>query len=124
MATATDTNKALPQAAPLKGRFAPAAKQRITKFLASFHSFQPTLGLLYGDMAGVVAGKPSWSVTALAPQTVAELTEMYASFGAVVAYDLDGFRVLVPQMGHIAELDGGTLDFKGNRLVLTAPAAG
>ncbi len=116
-------NRHLSQAAPLKGKFSPAAKQRIADFLASIRSFEPTLGLLYGDVAGVVAGRPSWSITAFAPATVAEMTDMYASFGAVVTYDLDGFRVLVPQMAHIGELDGGVLDFKDNRLILTAPSA-
>ena len=120
----TEEKTILPQSAPLKGKFTPAAKQRITDFLAGIRSFEPTLCLLYGDVQGVVAGRPSWSITAFAPATVAEMTEMYASFGAVVSYELDGFRVVVPQMAHIAELDTGTLDFKDNRLVQTVPAAG
>jgi hypothetical protein len=41
---------------------------------------------------------------------------MYARFSAVVCYELDGFRVMVPQMSHIAELDEGVLEFVHNRL--------
>lgn len=101
-----------PQIAQLRGRFTPAAKQRVQEYLDSFRSFEPTLGLLYGN----VGVEPSWSLTAFAPATVDDMMEMYGSFGAVVCYELDGFRVLVPQMSHIGQLDDGELDFTDNRL--------
>ena len=123
--TKNDTGIPLPpQIARLKGRFSPAARERISEFLASFKSFEPTLGLLYGDVDAGANGGPSWSITAFAPQTVDDMMDMYGSFGAVVCYELDGFRVLVPQMSHIAELDGGELDFTGDRLRPVVPAAG
>ena len=109
--------------AKLKGTFAPSTKQRISKFLQSFSSFEPTLALLYGDLEGKVAGKASWSITALGPRTVEDMIELYGSFGAVVCYELDGFRVLVPQTAHIAELDGGVLEFKATRLLLATPSS-
>ena len=117
----TDEVPAVARVATLKGHLTPAARERIAGFLGSFRSFEPTLGLLYGDLEGRVAGRPSWSIMALAPRVVDELVEMYGSFGAVVTYELDGFRVIVPQLGHIAELDGVTLDFTGNRLCAVEP---
>ena len=111
------------QVAQLRGKFSPAAQKRISDFLGSFKTFEATLGLLYGDIAGVVAGKPSWSITALDPTTVQDTIDMYASFGAVVAYELDGFRVIVPQIACVAELDQGELDFIDNRICAVSPAA-
>jgi hypothetical protein len=111
------------EAAKLKGTFAPSTKQRITKFLESFSSFEPTLGLLYGDLEGKVAGKASWSITALGPRTVDDMIELYGSFGALVCYELDGFRVVVPQTAHIAELDGGVFEFKSTRLLPVPPSS-
>ena len=105
-----------PQVAQLRARFTPDARRRITDYLESFKSFEPTLALLYGDKAGVVAGKPSWSITAYGPRTVKDMVEMYAGFGSVVLYELDGLQVIVPQLAHIAELDGGLLEFAGNRI--------
>jgi hypothetical protein len=110
-----------PQVARLKGAFSADAKQQVSDFLASFKSFAPTLGLLYGDV-DPATGTGSWSVTAFGPQTVDDLTDMYAGFGGVVCYELDGFRVLVPQLAHIGDLDGDTLEFRGTRLVCVAPA--
>jgi hypothetical protein len=100
----------------LKGRFTPEAKQRISEFLESIETYEATLGLLYGDLDGKVAGEASWSITAFDPLTVEDTVAMYAGVGAVVCYELDGFRVMVPQMSHIAELDAGVLDFIHNRL--------
>jgi hypothetical protein len=111
------------EAAKLKGTFAPSTKQRISKFLQSFSSFEPTLALLYGDMEGKVAGKASWSITAIGSRTVDDMIELYGSFGAVVCYELDGFKVLVPQTAHIAELDGGVLEFKATRLIPVVPSS-
>jgi hypothetical protein len=111
------------EAAKLKGTFAPSTKQRISKFLQSFSSFEPTLALLYGDLEGKVAGKASWSITAIGPRTVDDMIELYGSFGAVVCYELDGFKVLVPQTAHIAELDGGMLEFKATRLIPVVPSS-
>jgi hypothetical protein len=109
-----------PTVIQLKGTFTPAAKRRITEFLESFHSFEPTLGLLYGDLAGEVADQASWSITALGQRTVEDMIELYGSFGAAVCYELDGFQVIVSQISHLAELDGGVLDFTGNRLCLVS----
>lgn len=111
------------QTGSLKGTFAPAAKQRVADFLESFETFEPTLGLLYGDIAGDVAGGPSWSMTALDPRTVADTIELYASFEAVVCYELDGFQVLIPQLSHTEELNAGALDFIDNRIRPVAAAA-
>lgn len=111
----------IPALARLEGRFAPAARERIESFLASFRSFEPTLGLLYGDLDGRVAGGPSWSITAFGPQTVHDIVRMYASFGAVVSYEFDGIRIVVPQMAHLAKLEGAELDFRGSRLVPNPP---
>ena len=113
-----------PQVAPLNARLTPAAKQRIEQFLADFHSFEPNLALLYGDIDGKVGGRPSWSITAYGERTADDMIEMYASFGAVVCYELDGLKVLIPQMSHIGELDGCTLDFVGDCLSSTPPGAG
>ena len=100
----------------LKGRFTPEAKQRVSEFLESIETYEATLGLLYGDMDGKVAGAPSWSITAFDPLTVEDTVAMYAGFGAAVCYELDGFCVMVPQKSHIAELDEGVLEFVHNRL--------
>ncbi|MCP4000785.1 MAG: hypothetical protein GY727_07735 [Gammaproteobacteria bacterium] len=110
------------EVARLKSTFSPATKQRISQFLESFKSFKPTLGLLYGDLAGQVTGRASWSITALGSRTVDDMVELYGSFGAVVCYELDGFSVVVPQIAHLAELDGGVLEFRENRLVATLPS--
>lgn len=101
----------------LGARFTPAAKERIDHYLASFVSFEPVLGLLYSD----TAGPGSWSIAAFGQQTVDELIKMYSSFGAIVCYDIDGIRAIVPQLAHIDELDSGTLDFVGDRLVRCVP---
>ena len=108
------------ESASLKARFTPEAKQRIGEFLDSIETYQPTLGLLYGDLDGNVAGEPSWSIVAFDPLTVESTVEMYAGFGAAVCYEMDGFRVMVPQMAHISKLDGGVFEFVGNRLRRTA----
>lgn len=105
-----------PQVAQLRARFAPETKQRLIEYLASFKSFEPTLALLYGDTDGLVAGGPSWSVTAYGPRTVKDMVEMYANFGSVVLYELDGIQVIIPQLARIAELEGGLLEFTGNRI--------
>lgn len=105
-----------PELATLKGRFTPEAKQRISDFLGSIETYEPTLGLLYGDLNGQVIGEASWSITAFDPLTVDDTVAMYAGFGAVVCYEMDGFRVMVPQMSHAAKLDEGVLEFVDNRL--------
>jgi len=105
-----------PEVARLKGRFTPEAKQRISEFLDSIETYEPTLGLLYGDVDGKVTGEPSWSITAFDPLTVDDTVAMYAGFGAVVCYEMDGFRVMVPQMSHVAKLDEGVLEFVDKRL--------
>lgn len=113
-----------PEVARLKARFTPEAKQRISDFLDSIETYEPTLGLLYGDLNGQVAGEASWSITAFDPLTVDDTVAMYAGFGAVVCYELDGFRVMVPQMSHIAKLDKGEFEFVDNRLRPTASSEG
>jgi len=55
-------------------------------------------------------------VAALDSNTVAELVKMYAGFGSVVCYELDGIRVVIPQLAHIAELESGVLEFVGDRI--------
>jgi hypothetical protein len=124
LTTGTDSNPKNVKSKPLKGTFAPEAKQRITEFLQSFHSFEPTLGLLYGDLEGLVTGSPSWSITALDSVTVEEMVGLYESFGATVCYELDGFQVVIPQVSRIAELDGGVLGFTQNRLSSVQPSDG
>ena len=105
----------------LDARFAAAARDRIVEFLQSSHSFEPTLGLLYGDVPADGSGKGTWSITAYCRSTVDEMIEMYGSFGAVVCYEIDGIRTVIPQMGHIDELESVTLDFVGNRLQPVVP---
>lgn len=100
----------------LGARLSPAARQQIVEFLQSFESFEPTLGLLYGGLEpdGSVAG--SWSLTAYGPETVTDLIQMYAGFSAVVCYELEGIKVVVPQLAHIGELKSGQLEFVAGRL--------
>ena len=69
MTAAKETAVPKTEVARLKGSFSAAAKQRIETYLASFESFEPTLGLLYGDVAGQIAGRASWSITAFGPRT-------------------------------------------------------
>ena len=102
----------------LETRFTPEARARIESFLQSFVSFEPVLGLLYGDLPADGSGKGTWSIAALGRQTVDDMIEMYARFGAVICYDIDGIQVVVPQIGHINELEAGVLDFAGDRLRL------
>ena len=107
--------------APLDVTFSPAARERVNQFLQSFESFQPTLGLLYGDLSPGGSGKGSWSLVAYGPETVNEMIEMYAGFGTIVCFDLDGIDVVIPQIARVAELESGVLEFAGDRLV-TVPA--
>lgn len=112
MTSASDVVEPQPRVVDLGAKFAPAARQRIESYLQSFVSFEPTLGLLYSD----VVDPPSWSMAALGKATVDELIKMYSGFGAVVCYNIDGLSVVVPQLGHIDQLDSGQLDFVGDRL--------
>jgi hypothetical protein len=102
----------------LDTRFTPDARERIVKFMQSFVSFKPVLGLLYGDVPADGSAKGTWSIAALGQQTVDDLIEMYAGFGAVICYDIDDIQVVVPQIGHINELETGVLEFSGDRLRL------
>ena len=102
----------------LDTRFTPEARERIVKFMQSFVSFKPVLGLLYGDVPADGSAKGTWSIAALGQQTVDDLIEMYAGFGAVICYDIDDIQVIVPQIGHINELETGVLEFSGDRLRL------
>ena len=104
----------------LDTKFTPEARERIVKFMQSFVSFKPVLGLLYGDVPADGAAKGTWSIAALGQQTVDDLIDMYAGFGAVICYDIDDIQVVVPQIGHINELEAGVLEFSGDRLRLIA----
>ena len=101
----------------LAGRFTEAARLRIQDWLAGFRSFKPVLTLLYGNAAGAEAG--SWSMQAISEEMARDIALMYAGFGSIVCYKLDGFQVVVPQLAHIAELNRGELSFSGNRLIAT-----
>jgi hypothetical protein len=111
-------NETISQVEPVRlgASFSPAARERVTGYLGSFRSFSPTLGLLYGALPADGRGGGSWSMTAFGPQTVDDLIEMYAGFGSVVCYEIDGISVVIPQLAHIAELEAGVLEFVGNRL--------
>ena len=100
----------------LGGMFSIAAREHVDSCLGAIHSYEPTLGLLYGVDSGLAGGAGSWSVMALADENVAELAEMYARFGAEVCYELDGMKVIVAQIGHLKELDSGVLELRDNRL--------
>ncbi len=100
----------------LGATFLPEARERITDFLHSFVSFEPTLGLLYGAISQDESGKGSWSITAFDPQTVDEMVEMHTGFGSIVRFDLDGIHVVIPQLAHIGELESGVLEFVGDRI--------
>jgi hypothetical protein len=104
-----------PGTGQLGGHFSPAARDRIDVFLKSFISFEPTLALLYSNTGG--RGPGSWSMQAVSSDIVDELAHLYSGFGTVVCYELDGIRVLVPQLAHIEELDKGMLEFSGDRLI-------
>ena len=106
--------------ASLGATFSPLARERITEYLHSFVSFKPTLGLLYGAIPPDGSSKGSWSLTAYGAQTVDEMVELYAGFGSVVCYDLDGIRVCIPQLAHVDELEFGVLEFVGDRLSLVS----
>jgi len=100
----------------LDARFSPRARERIVGFLESFVSFKPTLGLLYGNLKADGSGKGSWSITAFSQSIIDDMVEMYAGFGAVIFYDIDGLRVAIPQLAHIDELESGVLDFVDDRI--------
>jgi len=100
----------------LETRFTEQARDRIKEFLASFESFEPTLGLLYGDVAPSGSAKGSWSMAAFGRQTVDDIVEMYAAFGSVVCYDLAGIQAVIPQIAHIDELESAELEYIGGRL--------
>ncbi len=102
-----------PRVVDLGARFTPAAREHIRAYLESFVSFDPILGLLYSDADGT----GSWSLAALGAATVDEMVTMYGKFGAVVWYDIDGIRLVVPQLAHIEKLDSGLLDIDNGRLV-------
>ena len=104
--------------APLDVVFAPQARERVNKFLQSFESFEPTLGLLYGDIQPNGSGQGSWSLVAYDPQTVNDMISMYAGFGSIVCFDLDGIDVVIPQIARVGELESGMLDFDGDRLII------
>ena len=101
----------------LETRFTPEARERIVKFMQSFVSFKPVLGLLYGDVPADGAAKGTWSIAALGQQTVDDLIDMYAGeadqIGALAAY---GFSQPV---GAVSQLLCGSPDplnhFIGNR---------
>ncbi len=98
----------------LDTRFTPEARERVLQFLRSFVSFEPVLGLLYGNASS--DGPGTWSLTALGRQTVDDMIEMYSGFGAVICYDIDGIQTVIPQIGHINELEAVVLEFCGDRL--------
>ncbi len=106
-----------PRVVDLGARFTPAAREHIAAYLESFVSFEPILGLLYSD----VGGSGSWSLAALGKATVDDMSSMYSRFGAVIWYDIDGVRVVVPQLAHIDTLDSGTLDLVDGRIVRRDP---
>ena len=105
----------------LDTRFTDQARDRINEFLGSFESFEPTLGLLYGDVQA--ESKGSWSMVAYGRQTVDDIVEMYAAFGSVVCYDLDGIHAVIPQIAHIDELETAELEYVGGRLRPLPPQA-
>jgi hypothetical protein len=108
---------------PLGATLSPAARQQVVEFLQSFESFEPTLGLLYGGLQPDGSAAGSWSLTAYGPETVNDLIKMYAGFGAVVCYDIEGIKVVVPQLAHIGELESGQLEFVAGRLSAIPPKA-
>jgi hypothetical protein len=117
MAEVAELTDQQPRVVDLGARFSPAARQRIADYIDSFVSFEPVLGLLYSD----VSGQGSWSLAALGQETVDEMVKLYSGFGAVVCYEIDGVRVVVPQLAHIEQLDTGLLEFVGDRLCRRPP---
>ena len=105
----------------LDTRFTDKARERIKEFIASFESFEPSLGLLYGEVDA--SGMGSWSLVAYGKQTVDDIVEMYAAFGSVVCYDLDGIQAVIPQIAHIDKLESAELEFIGGRLRALPPRA-
>ena len=105
-----------PELRRLGARLTPAARQHIDATLGAIGSFVPTLGLLYGNnhVAADTAG--SWSVIAYSDENVQELVDFYGQFGAAVCFELDGYKVVVPQIGHLQQFESGVLDMRDNRL--------
>ena len=64
-----DTEKQIRTVA-IDTKFTPDARKHIAEFLRSFESFEPTLGLLYGALPPDGSGPGSWSIAALARQTL------------------------------------------------------
>ena len=123
MSEVARTGETRPVSTPLGVRLGSATRDRIERFLTSFETFSPTLGLLYGYPAGNPALPGSWSMVAFGPETVADLDTSYAAFGASARFDLDGIEVLIPQLGHVAKLRRGEFYFDGGRLVVGPPEA-
>jgi hypothetical protein len=119
VANAEEATEVTLRVVDLAGHFSPAAHEHIKKYAQSFVSFEPVLGLLYSN----VEGRGSWSLAAFGQATVDEMVRMYSKFGAVVCYQIDGIRFIVPQLAHIEELDSGMFDFVGERLYRRIPDA-
>jgi len=101
----------------LGARFSRETRQQIGAYLDGINSYTPTLGLLYGFGAEEDAnGEGSWSLIAYGDENVTELVDLYSNFGMSVCFELDGLNVIVPQIGKLAQLDSGVLEFRDNRL--------
>jgi hypothetical protein len=107
---------------PLGVRLAPEARRFVDEYLAAVRTFEPTLGLLYGNGHAAEA-TGSWSVIAYSDAAVQELVEFYANFGASVRFELDGVPVVIPQIGRAGKLNSGVLEMRDNRLLHTAGQA-
>ena len=79
----------------LGATFSPAARQHVESRLSAIKSYTPNLGLLYGVDPAHDNGKGSWSVAALADQTVAELVSQYEQYGTENGHQ--GKRLIAPR---------------------------
>ena len=94
------------------------AREQIADYLEGIQSYHPNLGLLYGIDPSINDGKGSWSMVAYDDNYAAELQDHYGRYGASISFELDGFNVLIPQIGRIHKLDSGVIEMVNNRLIV------
>ena len=105
-----------PELRRLGAQLTPTAREHIDANLDAIRSFVPTLGLLYGNNHAAADSAGSWSVIAYSDENVQELVDFYGQFGAAVCFELDGYKVVVPQIGQLQQLESGLVDMRDNRL--------
>ncbi len=116
MSTDSQTDSALPALRKLGATLTPEARAYIDARLGAIVSFEPAPGLLYGNQHTMPNAQGSWSLIAYSEENVRELADFYGQFGAEVCFELDGLKVVVPQIGRLDQLDSGSLQLRDQRL--------